>query len=171
MVRGESVTPQCPVLLVLQVLSDGEDVLPRSTEIAGENVAVRLGQQVGEFVDLARKLRVDVVGLGRGAGAIEEGGPADGVAPAAVEDGGRRGVRDGGGEDEGLGAVHAAGGRARAAREGGRVDDDDRSGVRVGAWLGLGEGLLLLEAVVAPDGGEEAAGRLAARKRMRAHPR
>lgn len=52
------VAPESAILLVFQVLSDGEDVLPRAAQVAREYATLRLREQIRELVDPALEVAV-----------------------------------------------------------------------------------------------------------------
>jgi len=54
------VAPEHAVLLVLEVLTDREDVLPRAAQIARKHIALRLREQIRELVHLPLKLTIPI---------------------------------------------------------------------------------------------------------------
>jgi hypothetical protein len=84
--KKNSVASYGSVLLVFKVLSDGEDILSRATQVTRQDVFVRVREQVGELLNLARKLGTwERLGFGcrRTSGPAEKGRTLEGVAPAA----------------------------------------------------------------------------------------
>jgi len=179
-----SIAAHGSVLLVFEILPNGEDILSRATQVARQDVFVRMREQLSQPSDLARE-----IGTWRGrfrcrtgGGPSEERRPFEGVAPAAH---GRR-RRDGLGrrrrrcQHQRPRTLHSAGKSARSAGHGGRAGDLHRSRVRR-RWRGrrkrpaescwrlsrFGDDAVLPRAGVSSKSGKEAASNLGTRREGR----
>jgi len=55
----ELIASQRAILLVLEILPDGEYILTTTAQIARQDTTLRLGEQISELVDLALKVAVE----------------------------------------------------------------------------------------------------------------